>query len=28
VSFAAEVAEQHGISYAQLAKLLRERNLA
>jgi DNA mismatch repair ATPase MutS len=28
VSFAAEIAEQHGISYTQLAKLLRERNLA
>ena len=27
-SFAAEIAEQHGISYAQLARLLRERNLA
>jgi DNA mismatch repair ATPase MutS len=26
VSFAAEIAEQHGISYAQLARLLRERN--
>jgi DNA mismatch repair ATPase MutS len=28
VSFAAEIAEQHGISYAQLARLLRERHLA
>jgi hypothetical protein len=28
VSFAAEVAEQHGISYAQLAQLLRDRRLA
>jgi DNA mismatch repair ATPase MutS len=28
VSFAAEIAEQHGISYSQLAQLLRERNLA
>jgi DNA mismatch repair protein MutS len=28
VSFAAEIAEQHGISFAQLAQLLRERNLA
>jgi DNA mismatch repair protein MutS len=27
-SFAAEIAEQHGISYAQLARLLRERHLA
>jgi DNA mismatch repair ATPase MutS len=27
VSFAAEIAEQHGISYAQLAQLLRERHL-
>ncbi|MDQ3810904.1 MAG: hypothetical protein M3336_11490, partial [Chloroflexota bacterium] len=28
VSFAAEIAEQHGISYAQIARLLRERQLA
>jgi hypothetical protein len=28
VSFAAEIAEQHGISFEQLAKLLRERDLA
>lgn len=28
VSFATEIAEQHGISYMQLAKLLRDRNLA
>jgi DNA mismatch repair protein MutS len=28
VSFAAEIAEQHGISYAQLARLLHERDLA
>jgi DNA mismatch repair ATPase MutS len=28
MSFAAEIAEQHGISFAQLARLLRERNLA
>jgi DNA mismatch repair protein MutS len=28
VSFAAEIAEQHGISYAQLAQLLRDRDLA
>jgi DNA mismatch repair ATPase MutS len=28
VSFAGEIAEQHGISYAQLARLLRERHLA
>jgi ABC-type sugar transport system ATPase subunit len=28
VSFAAEIAEQHGISYPQLAELLRERHLA
>jgi hypothetical protein len=28
VSFAAEIAEQHGISYARLARLLRERHLA
>jgi hypothetical protein len=28
VSFAVEIAEQHGISYAQLARLLRERHLA
>ena len=28
VSFAAEIAEQHGISFAQLAQLLRDRNLA
>ncbi|MBV9546692.1 MAG: hypothetical protein JOY61_20175 [Chloroflexi bacterium] len=28
VSFAAEIAEQHGISYPQLAQLLRERHLA
>jgi DNA mismatch repair ATPase MutS len=27
VSFAAEIAEQHGISFAQLAKLLRERQV-
>jgi len=28
VSFAAEIAEQHGISYAQLARLLQERSSA
>src|SRR5262249_50715353 len=28
VSFAVEIAEQHSISYAQLARLLRERHLA
>ncbi|HTD79469.1 MAG TPA: hypothetical protein VK898_17650, partial [Chloroflexota bacterium] len=28
VSFAAEIAEQHGISFEQLAQLLRDRHLA
>ncbi|MDQ6674662.1 MAG: hypothetical protein M3069_28660 [Chloroflexota bacterium] len=28
VSFAAEIAEQHGVSYSQLAQLLRDRHLA
>jgi hypothetical protein len=28
VSFAAEIAEQHGISFEQLARLLRDRHLA